>query len=76
MTGLRELADKPGRVASRRPLLDQYLEEMPDELREIALTVLRDARNYSATRVANSLTAEGYPISANPIHNWRRENVA
>ena len=51
-------------------LIDGYLSEMSDTKREEAEALLRS--RVAAKKVALAFTDEGFPVSENPVHDWRR----
>ena len=72
--GLEELLAQPdGRLTGGiRNRVDEALDDMDPDTRAKALAVLNGTWSYE--RVAQALTAEGYPIKWGSVRNWRRDN--
>lgn len=72
--GLEELLGQPeDRLTGGTPnLVDVALDAMPPDTRAKALAALQGAWSYE--RVADAITAAGYPVKWGSVRNWRKAN--
>lgn len=68
--GIKDALTAPPPTRTKR--IDKYLAAMDDDLRAAALELLHS--DVPTSRVVDAFNEDGYPITANPVHDWRKAN--